>query len=65
MKRVLSSPKDTRMSLARSCRGRLGITLKAPPMPPSPYSTEEGPFNTSMRSTPQVSKGKVMVLNAV
>ena len=32
-----------------------------PPIPPSPYSTEAGPRNTSMRSTDHVSNGNVTV----
>ena len=41
--------------------GFLGTTLIAPPIAPSPYMTEAAPRSTSMRSTDQVSNGKVTV----
>jgi hypothetical protein len=41
--------------------GFLGTTLMAPPMAPSPNITEAAPRSTSMRSTDQVSNGKVTV----
>ncbi|MNE59351.1 hypothetical protein D3C76_999260 [compost metagenome] len=41
--------------------GFFGTTLITAPVAPSPYSTDAGPRSTSMRSTDQVSTGKVTV----
>ena len=44
--------------------GRLGITFTTPPIAPFPYITDAGPPRNSMRSTLQVSNGKVSVPEA-
>ncbi len=59
-----ATPSEPTTALAVLMGTKVGFfvtTLMTPPMAPSPYSTEDGPRRTSMRSTFHVSKGKVTV----
>ena len=57
-----NEPVPMRMAFSRtSVFGRRGTMLMTPPMAPVPYSTDDGPPITSMRSTVHGSNGKVTV----
>src|SRR5437868_405730 len=53
-------PYETRLSIPIDDFGSFEIMLTAPPMAPSPYIREAGPFKTSMRSRMNVSTGRLL-----
>jgi len=61
---VLNVPYDNSASVVTrsSSVGRFVTKLMPPPIAPSPYRTDAGPFRISMRSRFQVSRGREVML---